>query len=134
MQVESSVFFGVLTPLRNNQTDVTNPAYTGAVRGIECPAHPARIRHRVHAGGLAADAVQDRGFDWASWQGDSDDPRSTLGPAQAPQIPFAWHNGGPAYVKTMDPVEALPGLLTGPQGAGAGKIGMTTAQWLRVAN
>ena len=26
VQIESSVFFGVLTPLRNNQTDVTNSA------------------------------------------------------------------------------------------------------------
>ena len=34
VQIEDSVFFGVLTPMRNNQTDVTNPAYTGAIRGF----------------------------------------------------------------------------------------------------
>jgi hypothetical protein len=35
---------------------------------------------------------------------------------------------------TLDPVADLPTLLTGPQGAGAGRIGMTTQQWLQVAN
>jgi len=35
---------------------------------------------------------------------------------------------------TVDPIATLPALLTGAQGAGAGKIGMSTAQWLQVAN
>ena len=130
VQVEDSVFFGVLTPFRNNQTDVNNPAYTGAIRGID-------IQHILLASDtqfMPATSQQatftDRGFLWASWQGDSDDPHSSLGPTQAPQIPFAWHNGTPMYLITMDPVATLPALLTGPQGAGAGKIGMTTQQWL----
>ncbi len=72
--------------------------------------------------------------DWASWQGDSADANSPLGPTQAPQIPFAWHNGTPTYPVSIDPIATLPALLTGPQGAGAGKVGMTTAQWLSVAN
>ena len=59
---------------------------------------------------------------------------STLGPAQAPQIPFVWHNGAPTYPKTVDPIAALPALLSGDQGAGAGKIGMATQQWLQVTN
>lgn len=134
VQIESSVFFGVLTPFRNNQTDVTNPAYTGAIRGLD-------IQHIL----LASDTqfmpessqqmtFTDRGFLWASWRGDSDVAGSTLGPTQAPQIPFAWHNGTPVYPISVDPIESLPALLTGPQGAGAGKIGMSTAQWLSVAN
>ncbi|HEX5160968.1 MAG TPA: chitobiase/beta-hexosaminidase C-terminal domain-containing protein [Steroidobacteraceae bacterium] len=134
VQVESSVFFGVLTPLRNNQTDVTNPVYTGAIRGLD-------IQHIL----LASDTqympmasqqstFEDRGHTWASWRGDSGWPGSTLGPAQAPEIPFAWHNGAPTYPMTLDPVPSLQALLTGPQGAGAGKIGMTTAQWLSVTN
>jgi pectate lyase len=134
VQIDSSVFFGVLTPLRNNQTDVTNPAYTGAIR-----AHD--VLHIL----LASDTqfmplssqqstFMDRGFTWATWQGDSDAPDSTLGPTQAPQIPFVFHNGGPTYPTTRDPVATLGALLTGPEGAGAGKIGLTTGQWLNVAN
>jgi hypothetical protein len=34
----------------------------------------------------------------------------------------------------VDPIEDLPALLTGVQGAGAGKIGLTTSQWLGVIN
>jgi len=135
VQVEDSVFWGVLTPFRNNQTDVNNPAYTGAIRG-------SNILHIL----LATDTqympvasqqatFSDRGFIWASWQGNSDDPLSTLGPSQAPQVPFVWHNGGgPTYLYTKDPVSTLGPLLTGPQGAGAGRIGMTPAQWLSVTN
>jgi len=74
----------------------------------------------------------DRGLLWATWQGDSGAPDSRLGPTQAPQIPFVWHNGTPACPLTTDPVATLPSLLTGAQGAG--KIGMTTQQWLQVMN
>jgi pectate lyase len=138
VQIDDSVFFGVLTPLRNNQTDVTNPAFTGAIRGTN-------ILHIL----LATDTqfmpltsqqntFEDRGFTWASWFGNSDTPDttpgSTLGPTQAPQIPFAWHNGGPTYLQSVDPVADLSALLTGPQGAGSGKIGMTTSQWLQISN
>jgi len=135
VQVEDSVFWGVLTPFRNNQTDVNNPSYTGAIRGTN-------IQHIL----LATDTQYmpetsqqstflDRGLTWATWQGNSDDPSSTLGPSQAPQVPFVWHNGGgPAYLYSKDPVATLGALLTGPQGAGAGKIGLTTAEWLNVAN
>jgi pectate lyase len=134
VQVESSVYFGVLTPFRNNQTDVTNPVYTGAIRGFD-------IEHILFASDTQYMPVSsqqstftDRGFLWARWHGDSDAPDSTLGPAQAPQIPFLWHNGTPVYPITIDPIATLPALLTGPQGAGAGKVGMTTEQWLSVAN
>ncbi len=134
VQIESSVFWGVLTPFRNNQTDVNNPAYTGAIQGSD-------ILHILFASDtsfMPAASQQmtfsDRGFVWASWQGNSDDPLSSLGPRQAPQIPFAWHNGGLTYLYSMDPVETLGPLLSGPQGAGAGKIGLTTGQWLNVTN
>ena len=55
-------------------------------------------------------------------------------PPDPSQIPFSWHNGGPSYPITLDPLDTLPALLTGPRGAGAGKIGMTTQQWLQIAN
>jgi pectate lyase len=135
VQVEDSVFWGVLTPFRNNQTDVNNPAFTGAIRG-------SNILHIL----LATDTqfmpvpsqqstFSDRGLVWATWQGNSDDPLSTLGPTQAPQVPFVWHNAGePTYLYTKDPLATLGTLLSGAQGAGAGKIGLTTEQWLSVAN
>ena len=134
VQIESSIFAGVLTPFRNNQTDVSNPAYTGAIRGFD-------ILHILLAGDTSFMPVTsqqstftDRGHLWATWQGDSDAPGSTLGPVQAPQLPFEWRNGTPTYPMTVDPVATLPALLAGPQGAGAGKIGLTTEQWLRVTN
>ena len=132
VQIEDSVFFGVLTPFRNNQTDVNNADYTGAIRGLN-------IRHILLASDTAFMPVQqatfsERGFEWATWTGDSGAPGSSLGPTQAPQIPFVWRNGPPTYPKTVNTLSALPGLLTGAQGAGAGKIGMTTQQWLQVAN
>ena len=134
VQIDDSVFFGVLEPFRNNQTDVTNPAYTGAIRG-------SNLLHIVLASDTSFMPVtsqqqtfSDRGYVWASWRGDSDDPLSSLGPRQAPQIPFVWHNGGPTYLYGVDPVGTLGTLLTGPQGAGAGKIGLTTDEWLSVAN
>ncbi|HEU5134008.1 MAG TPA: chitobiase/beta-hexosaminidase C-terminal domain-containing protein [Steroidobacteraceae bacterium] len=134
VQIEGSVFHGVLTPFRNNQTDVNNPQYTGAIRGFD-------IQHILLASDTAfmplssqQSTFTDRGFLWATWTGDSDAPDSTLGPTQAPQIDFAWHNGTPAYPMTLDSLADLPALLTGAQGAGAGKIGMTTQQWLQVAN
>jgi pectate lyase len=132
VQIEDSVFFGVLTPFRNNQTDVNNPQYTGAIRGLN-------IQHILLASDTAFMPVQqttfsDRGFEWATWTGDSDAPGSSLGPTQAPQIEFAWHNGTPTYPMTLDDLADLPALLAGAQGAGAGKIGMTTQQWLQVAN
>ena len=79
VQVESSVFFGVLTPFRNNQTDVTNPVYTGAIRGFD-------IQHILFASDtqyMPAASQQatftDRGFLWASWHGDSDATRQHAG-------------------------------------------------------
>jgi pectate lyase len=133
VQIEASVFWGVLTPLRNNQTDVTDPAYTGAIQAYD-------IRHILLASDTAympttnRDPFTDRGHVWAVWQGDSDASGSSLGPMQAPQIPFAWHNGGPSYPISLDAVDQLAEIVAGPQGAGAGKIGLSTAQWLRIAN
>jgi len=136
VEVRDSVFFGVLTPFRNNQTDVNNPVYTGAIRGLN-------IQHILLATDTAFMPVQqstfsERGFEWATWTGNSDATGSSLGPTQAPQIAFDWendwHNGTPTYPMTINTLAELPGLLTGAQGAGAGKIGMTTQQWLQVAN
>jgi pectate lyase len=140
VQVDNSVFWGVLTPFRNNQTDVTNPQFTGAIRGFN-------IQHVLLATDTAfmpessqQSTFTDRGLLWATWQGDSHaadgtrNPTSTLGPTQAPEVPFTWRNGGITYPYVMEPVATLGTALTGAQGAGAGKIGLTTSQWLSVVN
>lgn len=134
VQVEKSLFWGVLTPLRNNQTNPDDARYTGAIRAYD-------VRHILFASDTEYMPVSsqmatfsDRGYAWAVWQGDSGTPGSTLGPAQAPEIPFVWHNGTPSYPRTLHAVDELPALLAGPQGAGAGRIGMTTSQWLRTQN
>ena len=104
VQMESSVFFGVLTPFRNNQTDVTNPAYTGAIRGFDIQhillASDTRScrRPRSRRRSPIADSCGPAGRATALT------PGSTLGPTQAPQIPFAWHNGTPTYPITIDPI------------------------------
>jgi pectate lyase len=133
VQIEASVFWGVLTPLRNNQTDVTNPAYTGAIQAFDI-RHILLASDTVYMPAPNRDGFTDRGELWAVWQGNSSDPGSSLGPTQAPPMEFDWNNGGPSYAIQLDAVEGLAEILTGPQGAGAGRIGLSTAQWLRVAN
>ena len=134
VQIDDSVFYGVLTPFRNNQTDVTNPAYTGAIRGNNILHIVLATDTQYMPVASQQNTFEDRGLTWASWYGSSDAADSTLGPTQAPQVPFGWHNGGPTYLRSVDPVANLPMLVAGPQGAGAGKIGMTTQQWLQVTN
>ena len=93
VQVEDSVFWGVLTPFRNNQTDVNNPAFTGAIQGSNILHILLATDTQFMPATSQQSTFSDRGFVWASWQGNSDDPLSSLGPTQAPQIPFVWHNG-----------------------------------------
>src|ERR1017187_8559790 len=66
--VEKSVYIDCLTPLRNNQTDPSNPAYTGKI--------------------LALDTIYQ--MDSTIIRGDSTDPGNPLDPFQAPIIPFSW--------------------------------------------
>ena len=134
VQIEDSVFFGVLTPFRNNQTDVNNPAYTGAIRGFNIqhillatdtaymPVSSQQTHvhgSRLHMGELARRTATRR----AARSGRRRRRRSVRVAQRRPDVP-----------DHVDPVAELPALLTGPQGAGAGKIGMTTQQWLQVAN
>ncbi len=108
--VEKSVYLDCLTPLRNNQTDPSNPAYTGKI--------------------LALDTIYQ--MDGAFFRGNSTDPggASTLGPVQAPAIPFAWNlpGGGLPYTYTMDDPSQLQSLLAA--GAGAGAVTWNKTNWL----
>jgi hypothetical protein len=70
----------VLTPFRNNQTDVTNAAYTGAIRGFNIQ-HILLTTDTAYMPATSQQSTfSDRGFDWGVWQGNSDTPGSSLGP------------------------------------------------------
>ncbi|WP_188698039.1 pectate lyase family protein [Silvimonas amylolytica] len=133
MEIAKSAYIGVLTPLRNNQSDPSNPAYTGAIRAFD-------VMHSLLASQMPVASQQSTYTDtlgnvWATWEGNSHGANSTLGPNQAPEIAFAWHNGTPTYTAHMHEVSQLKDLLSGPNSkAGAGRITMTTAQWLSPTN
>ena len=57
VQIENSVFIGVLTPLRNNRDRPEQRAVHRRHPRLRCAAHPAGNRHCLHAGQFAADHV-----------------------------------------------------------------------------
>ena len=83
--VEKSVYIDCLWPLRNNQTDISNPAYTGKIQALDCIYQ----------------------FDSTTVRGNSTDPGNPMGPFQAPVIPFSW-NPAPARPATSCPTPTRP--------------------------
>jgi hypothetical protein len=109
--VEKSVYIDCLTPLRNNQTDPSNPVYTGKV--------------------LALDTIYQ--MDSTFVRGNSTDPGNPLGPFQAAIIPFSWNLPGNQlpYTYTMDDPSQLQSIVTSPTaGAGAGVLTWAKTNWL----
>jgi pectate lyase len=108
--VEKSVYIDCLTPLRNNQTDPSNPAYTGKI--------------------LALDTIYQ--MSGAFFRGNSTDPggTNTLGPVQAPVIPFSCNLPGNQlpYTCSMDDPSQLPAIVA--VGAGAGAVTWAKTNWL----
>ena len=108
--VEKSVYIGCLTPLRNNQTDPSNPQYTGKI--------------------LALDSVYQ--MNSAYFRGNSTDPggTNTFGPVQAPIIPFSWNLPGNQlpYSYTVDDPSQLQAVVAA--GAGAGVVNWNKTNWL----
>ena len=108
--VEKSVYIDCLTPLRNNQTDPSNPAYTGKI--------------------LALDSIYE--MNGAFFRGDSDAPggSNTFGPLQAPIIPFSWNLPGNQlpYTYTMDDPSQLQSIVA--EWAGAGVLDWNKTNWL----
>ena len=116
--VEKSVYRDCLTPLRNNQTDPANPAYTGKIKSVDT------IYRFLNANGTTTTV-----------RGDSTDAGSPMGPFQAPVIPFAWNTpdgSAPYAAPPMDDPANLPQILEA--GAGAGRVVWPKANWLRTAN
>lgn len=113
--VEKSVYIDCLWPLRNNQTDPSNPAYTGKIKALDCIYQ----------------------FDSTTLRGNSTDPGSPMGPFQAPIIPFSWNpaSGAPGgqlpYTYTPDDPSQLQNIVTSPTaGAGAGVLTWNKTNWL----
>jgi len=131
IEVDNSLYVGVLTPLRNNQTDPANPADTGSIIA-------RNTQHELPAADMPAASQQSTyklgNVTWALWKGNSSDPLSTLGPIQAPPKLLKFKTAPPTPAKLHDPAELRTLLRDGPEPAGAGKITMTIPQWLNAKN
>jgi pectate lyase len=115
IQVEKSVYMDCLWPLRNNQTDPSNPAYTGKIQALDCIYQ----------------------FDATTVRGNSTDPGNPMGPFQAPIIRFSWNtnaatpNGQLPYAYTPDDPAQLQAIVTSPTaGAGAGVLNWAKTNWM----
>src|SRR5208282_1474013 len=116
--VEKSVYIDCLWPLRNNQTDPTNPEYTGKIMALDS------IYHFDNSDGSTTD-----------YRGDSTNATgfADFGPAQAPVIAFSWNltdNQLPYAYYPDDPAQ-LQAIVTSPTaGAGAGVLTWSKTNWL----
>ncbi|HSY17565.1 MAG TPA: immunoglobulin domain-containing protein [Candidatus Acidoferrales bacterium] len=109
--VEKSVYVDCLWPLRNNQTDPSNPAYTGKIKSL--------------------DSIYQ--FDGTVVRGNSTDAGNPMGPLQAPVIAFSWNLPGNQlpYTYTPDDPAQLQAIVTSPTaGAGAGVLTWIKTNWL----
>ena len=114
--LEKSIYKDCLYPLRNNQTDPSDPEYTGKILGSDI------IYHMDNADGTTTDV-----------RGNSTDPGSPLGPFEAPIIPFSWNlpNNQLPYTYTPDDPAQLQAIVTSPTtGAGAGILTWDKTNWL----
>ena len=120
MLVEKSVYIDCLWPLRNNQTDPSDPNYTGKI--------------------MATDTVylfHEKDGSTRTVRGDSTDPGNPLGPFQAQIIPFSWNTADgsrPYPPPLMDDPNDLKSVVTNPTtGAGAGVITWDKSNWLKTS-
>lgn len=115
--VEKSVYRDCLWPLRNNQTDPSDPTYTGKIEARDT------LYHFDNADGSTTDV-----------RGNSTDPGNPLGPFQAAIIPFSWNLPGNQlpYPYVMDDPAELETIVTDPHyGAGAGVLTWAKTNWLK---
>ncbi|WP_454191308.1 pectate lyase family protein [Paenibacillus sp. Marseille-Q7038] len=107
--LEKSVIRGVQYPLRNNQVSATQSNYTGKIAAVDTIYELGGIQYR----------------------GGSEDAGSPLAPVPAAVIPFSWNGFSVLpYSYTAEDPAGLKTRLTSANGAGAGQLSLTTAQWL----
>jgi len=116
--VEKSVYIDCLWPLRNNQTNPSDPEYTGKIMALDS------IYHFDNTDGSTTD-----------YQGDSTNATgfADFGPAQAPVIAFSWNLTGNQlpYTYYPDDPAQLQAIVTSPTaGAGAGVLTWNKTNWL----
>jgi pectate lyase len=116
--VEKSVYIDCLWPLRNNQTDPSDPEYTGKIMALDS------IYHFDNSDGSTTD-----------YRGDSTNATgfADFGPAQAPVISFSWNLTGNQlpYTYYPDDPAQLQAIVTSPTaGAGAGVLTWNKTNWL----
>ena len=121
--VENSIYQDCITPLRNNQTDVNNPAYTGKIMALNS------IYSFRTAGGTTN-----------NYTGSSTNAPGTtyFGPVQAAVIPFAWNLPGNVLPYTYSNILTDPNLLksmltNATTGCGAGVLTWAKTNWLKTA-
>jgi len=131
IEVANSLYAGVLTPLRNNQTDVNDASFTGSVVA-------ANTQHELLASEMPIASQQSTfnalGNLWAVWKGDSNFANSTLGPVQAPAKYLSFKAAPPSAKALHAPTALRSVLVTGAEPAGAGKVTLTVPQWLNSLN
>lgn len=116
--VEKSVYIDCIYPLRNNQTDPSNPVYTGKIKAEDT----IYVFHETDGSTTYV-------------RGDSTDPGNPLGPFQAAVKPFSWNTPDgqrPYPALPMDDPADLEAVITSPtDGAGAGVIQWEKSNWLK---
>ncbi len=114
--VEKSVYIDCLWPLRNNQTNPNNPAYTGKIMALDSIYHfdnPPAPDYR-------GDSTNTIGL-------------ADFGPKQAPVIAFSWNLPGNQlpYTYYPDDPAQLQAIVTSPTaGAGAGVLTWNKTNWM----
>jgi pectate lyase len=119
--VENSIYQDCLTPLRNNQTDVSNAAYTGKIMALN-----------------SIYSFRTTGGTTNTYTGSSTNaPGDTyFGPVQAPVIAFSWNLPGNVlpYSYTMTDPNQLKSVLTNATtGCGAGVLTWAKTNWMKTA-
>ncbi len=119
--VENSIYQDCLTPLRNNQTDVNNPAYTGKIMALN-----------------SIYSFRTTGGPTNTYTGSSTNaPGDTyFGPVQAPVIAFSWNLPGnvlPYSYSMTDPNQLKSVLTNATTGCGAGVLTWAKTNWLKTS-
>jgi pectate lyase len=116
--LEKSVYRNCITPLRNNQTEPTNSAYTGKIMALDS------IYHFDNTNGTSID-----------YRGDSTTAMGStnFGPLQATVIPFSWNLPGNVLPYSYTPDDPSQLLTLVSNYAGSGVLTWAKTNWLKTS-